>query len=156
MQVQMFLSCSRKRGLFGHVVTKSREAWQTLELYRARNSKVHQTHFYWRKSIWACRECLGQPISKRNGAKKWCFGWVIPEISFAFPRDYKHWQRLQNPWLIPWTTYNLCNSPTLQLFVTLDYKSNSTIFVTVDYKSNSTIFCDPRLQIRELQFFVTP
>jgi len=82
MPVETFLPYSRKRGLFGHVVAQTREAWQTTELYPIQISEVHQTHPGHRKSIWACREWLGHPISKRNWVKRWIFGWVIAGISF--------------------------------------------------------------------------
>jgi len=83
MTVLTLLPCGRKNGLFGHVVTKSRKAWQTMELYPNRISEVHQTHPCHRKVIWACRECLGHPISKKNNAKRSFFGWVIPRMSFC-------------------------------------------------------------------------
>lgn len=76
-------SCSRKRGLFGHDVHKSHEAWQTMELYRARISEVHQTPPSHGKPIWACRDCLGLPRSKKNEAKRWCFGRAIYFTSLA-------------------------------------------------------------------------
>jgi hypothetical protein len=84
LSVQTFLPCSRKRGLFGHVVSKSRKAWQTMELYRTQISEVHQTPTDHRKSIWAYRECSGHPISKKNWEERWCFGWVIPGTSSLF------------------------------------------------------------------------
>ena len=82
MTVQTLLPYGRKKGLFGHIVAKSRKAWQTMELYPNRISEVHQTHPCHRKVIWACRECLGHPISKKNNAKRSIFGWVIPRMSF--------------------------------------------------------------------------
>ena len=77
-----FLPYSRKRSLFGHVVTKSRKAWQTMELYPTKISEVHQTHSDHMISIWACRECLGHPISKKNGGKISFFDGVIPKTRF--------------------------------------------------------------------------
>jgi len=82
LPVLTFLPCSRKRGLFGHVVAKSHKAWQTMELYPTWISEVHQTYSGYMKFIWACRECLGHPISKKNEEKRSLFGWVIPIISF--------------------------------------------------------------------------
>jgi hypothetical protein len=89
LPVQTFLPCGRKKGLFGHVVAKSRKAWQTMELYPIWISEVHQTYPGHRKSILACRECLGHPISKKNKVKRLFFGWVIPRISFWLQIDYK-------------------------------------------------------------------
>jgi len=83
LSVQTLLPYGRKKSLFGHVVPKSRKAWQTMELYPNRISEVHQTYPCYRKVIWACRECLGHPISKKNKAKRSFFGWVIPRISFS-------------------------------------------------------------------------
>jgi hypothetical protein len=89
--VQTFLPCSRKKGLFGHVVAKSRKAWQTMELYPTWISEVHQTYPGHRKLIWACRERLGLPISKKDGVKILFFGWVIQITSFWLQIDYKGW-----------------------------------------------------------------
>jgi hypothetical protein len=80
--VKSFLPYGRKKGLFGHVVLKTRKAWQTMELYPTKISEVHQTHSGHRISIWACRECLGHPISKKNKVKRLFFECVIPKISF--------------------------------------------------------------------------
>ena len=91
LPVQTFLPCSRKKGLFGHVVTKSRKAWQTMELYPTEISEVHQTYPGHKISIWACRECLGLPISKKNEVKILFFEWDIPEISFWLQIDYYFW-----------------------------------------------------------------
>jgi hypothetical protein len=88
LPVQTFLPCSRKKGLFGHVVTKSRKAWQTMELYPTEISEVHQTYPGHKISIWACRECLGLPISKKNEVKILFFEWDIPVISFWLQIDY--------------------------------------------------------------------
>jgi len=51
-----------------------------MELYHIQISEVHQTPLDHMKSIWACTEHLGHSISKKNEAKRWCFGWVIPRI----------------------------------------------------------------------------
>ena len=83
LPAQTFPSCGRKRGLFGHDVAKSREAWQTMELYRARISEVHQTPPSHGKPIWAYRECLGHPKIKKNKAKRWFFGWVIHKLVWS-------------------------------------------------------------------------
>ena len=53
-----------------------------MELYRIQISEVHQTYPSDGKSIWACSECLGHPISKKNGAKGGIFGRVIQGIQF--------------------------------------------------------------------------
>jgi hypothetical protein len=102
MFVQTFPSCSGKKGLFGRAVPKSREAWQTMELYRARISEVHQTHVHNGKSIWAHRECLGHSISKKKWAKIWCFEWVILGITFSL--RVKSWT--SNSWL-PFVNVNV-------------------------------------------------
>jgi hypothetical protein len=86
--VQSFLPYGRKKGLFGHIVAKSHKAWQTMELYPTWISEVHQTYPGHRISIWACRECLGHPISKKNKVKRLFFEWFIPEISFWLQIDY--------------------------------------------------------------------
>ena len=99
MPVQTFLPYSRKRGLFGHVVAQTREAWQTMELYPTQISEVHQTYPGHGKSIWACRECLGHPICKKKSAKMWIFGWVIAGI---LQIDY-NWLQMQTTWT--WEIY---------------------------------------------------
>jgi len=86
--LQTFLPCSRKSGLFGHIVAKSRKAWQTLELCPTWISEVHQTYSCHRKSIWACRECLGHLICKKKKAKILIFRQVIPRTSLL-QIDYK-------------------------------------------------------------------
>ena len=86
---QTFLPCGRKSDLFGHIVAKSRKAWQTLELFPTWISEVHQTYPGHRKSIWACRECLGHLICQKKKAKICIFGWVISRISFRLQTDYK-------------------------------------------------------------------
>lgn len=61
-----------------------------MELYPTWISEVHQTHPGHRKSIWACRECLGHPISKRNKAKRLFSRRDIPRISFLTTLQ-AHW-----------------------------------------------------------------
>jgi len=95
LPVQTFLPCSRKKGLFGHVVAKSRKAWQTMELYSTWISEVHQTYPGHRKLIWACRECLGHHISQKKKAKIWFFGWVIQGTSFWLQKLIENWPQLQ-------------------------------------------------------------
>jgi len=109
LTVQSFLPCSRKKGLFGHVVTKSHKAWQTMELYPTKISEVHQTYPGYMISIWACRECLGHPISKKNGVKRLFFEWVIPRTSF--------WLQIATNWLhVDWLDYKWIQINWLQVW----------------------------------------
>jgi len=115
LPVQTFLPCSRKKGLFGHVVAKSRKAWQTMELYPTWISEVHQTYPGHKKLIWACRECLGHSISKKNGVKILFFGWAIQRTSFWLQIDYKqlqfdHSYKVDRLFWLSWLVDN-CNWP---------------------------------------------
>ena len=152
--VMTFLPCGRKWGLFGHVVAKSRKAWQTMELYRAWISEVHQTFPGHRKFTWACRGGLGHPISKKNQVKRLFFGWVIPRISFWHHKwlqtdwlttnwltnDYKVW--LQTDWLQMTTSWLLIDYKWLQVdyklyYYLIDYKLTTNWLTTnwlIDYK----------------------
>jgi hypothetical protein len=92
MPIQTFLPCSRKKGLFGHIVPKTRKAWQTMQICPSWISEVHQTYPCHMKFIWACRECLGHPISKKKRGKRSFFEGVIPKTSFLttlMELDYK-------------------------------------------------------------------
>jgi len=71
-----------------------------MELYQTQISEVHQTPAGHGKSIWACRECFGHSISKKNGEKRWCFEQVIQGICFLCRLKWK----TSNPWLhFAWT-----------------------------------------------------
>ena len=125
LPVRTFLPCGRKKGLFGHIVAKSRKAWQTMELYPTEISEVHQTYPGHMKFIWACRECLGHPISKKNELKISFFGWVIPRTSFWLQIDYKV------DWLIDYTNdYKLMELPMTKA----DYKFIDYRWLQADYK----------------------
>ena len=114
-------------------MAKSRKAWQTMELYPTWISEVHQTYPGHRKSIWACRECLGHPISKRNKVKRMFSGWDIQRISFLTKNDYSwlqvHW--LQNDFKL--TTGSLTTS-WLQLTANLMIDYNLTTKLTSSCK----------------------
>jgi hypothetical protein len=85
------LSYSRKLSLFGRAVAKTREAWQTLTLYRARISKVHQTPPGLGKTIWSCSLYQWHTNCKKNGEKRPFFGGDIWEMNFWYhlQSDYK-------------------------------------------------------------------
>ena len=135
LPVWTFLPCGRKKGLFGHVVAKSRKAWQTMELYPTWISEVHQTYPIHRISIWACREWLGHSISKKNEVKRLFFEWVIPRISFWLQIDYKLMMEWTTSWLIDYKIQMATGWLTNK--VTLTYKSGLTHKVT-DCKVSQT------------------
>jgi hypothetical protein len=98
MPVQTFLPYSRKSGLFGQIVAQTREVWQTLELYPTQISEVHQNYPGHGKFIWARREWLGHPISKKKWSKRLIFRWVVTGISFWTTNwttnDYTTWLQI--------------------------------------------------------------
>jgi hypothetical protein len=62
--------------------TRRDKTWNYIPL---KISEVHQTYPGHMISIWACRECLGHSISKKNKVKRCFFGWVISRVSFLTP-----------------------------------------------------------------------
>jgi hypothetical protein len=112
-----------------------------MELYPIQISEVHQTHPAHMKFIWACRECLGHPISKKNWVKRWILGWVIAGISFWTTKlTTTSWLTTTNYTILHYNKWLTTNLTTTNL---TDWLQTSTWLATnfnlIDYKLTSCL-----------------